>query len=142
MCVSYISGRSPIKNDSIIEIFELIINFIQYFINQKSSFFYCFDIEIKFPSDNEVSELELLNLPDKNSMVDTILEVVFNSAGDRNLFFSSFDSEICHLLSRKQSVYPVFFLTELGKNSNQNSKDSLESTIEFVKSNDIDGIVS
>lgn len=50
-----------------------------------------------------------------NHLVDTILKTVYRLAGNRTIFLSSFSPEICVLLSTKQHVYPVLFLTESGQ---------------------------
>jgi hypothetical protein len=53
-------------------------------------------------------EQERLNVSaERNFYLDTILKVVFDKARGRNLYFSSFDPDICILLARKQVRYPV-----------------------------------
>ncbi|KAJ3159222.1 Glycerophosphocholine phosphodiesterase [Geranomyces michiganensis] len=72
-----------------------------------------FNIEVKYPNLEEAEQDDLQNA-EINVFCDRVLEVVFDHAGDRNIYFSSFHPEVCWMLSMKQNVYPVFFLTEGG----------------------------
>ena len=77
-----------------------------------------------------------------NHMVDTILDMVYRLAGSRAIFFSSFSPEICILLSRKQSRYPVYFLTRAGYlPSNDARAASLLGAVHFARSWNLRGIV-
>jgi glycerophosphodiester phosphodiesterase len=49
-----------------------------------------------------------------NAFVDSVLEVVYRLGGKRNIIFSSFNPDICLLLSWKQPSIPVLFLTDAG----------------------------
>lgn len=71
------------------------------------------NIEVKYPTAAETAMLGL-RYPEANVFVERILDVVFAFAGTRRIMFSSFDADICLMLARKQSEYPVFFLTEAG----------------------------
>jgi len=100
-----------------------------------------FNVEIKYPHDAIFSKANYL---ERNSYLDYILEVVFSHAGNRPLYFSSFDPEICILLSRKQGKYPVFFLTE-GKAGGRRYDprcNSLSSALQFADQLGLAGIVS
>lgn len=78
-----------------------------------------------------------------NLLVDTILETVYRLAANRTVFFSSFSPEVCILLSRKQSVYPVFFLTEAGHIPSADARaSSLQEAIHFAKCWRLPGIIS
>ena len=78
-----------------------------------------------------------------NHLVDTILEKVYQLAGNRIIFFSSFSPEICILLSNKQRSYPVFFLTESGHIPSADARaDSLQQAIHFAKSWGLPGVIS
>lgn len=50
------------------------------------------------------------NYFERNQYVDQVLTDVFRHAGTRRIVFSSFDPDICTLLSLKQNKYPVLFL--------------------------------
>jgi len=68
-----------------------------------------FDVEIKYP---ETEGLRLaLDYPERNHVIDVTLKVVFDYAGNRPIFFSSFDPDVCLMLNLKQPRYPVFLLT-------------------------------
>ncbi len=77
-----------------------------------------------------------------NHLVDTILDKVYRLAGSRTIFLSSFSPEICILLSNKQDVYPVFFLTESGHIPSADARaDSLQEAIHFAKSWRLPGVI-
>jgi len=55
-----------------------------------------------------------MQVPDMNTYVDTVLKVIYDHAGTRNIVFSSFHPDICRHMCLKQPTFPVFFLTEAG----------------------------
>lgn len=78
-----------------------------------------------------------------NHLVDHILDRVYRLAQNRTIFFSSFSPEVCILLSRKQHVYPVYFLTESGHiPSSDACADSLRDAVWFAKSWRLAGVIS
>lgn len=110
-------------------------------------------MEIKFPSLEECEQYAL-TAEEINLFCDEILKCVFDNANERTVFFSSFHPDICVVLSLKQPVYPVFFLTEGGMNSSYTDKryfkvghsdlrcNSLYEAVKFAKQNDLMGIVT
>ena len=60
-----------------------------------------FNIEVKYPNAEE-AEAEDLAHPEINFFCDRILDVVFEHAKERNLYFSSFHPEVCLLMCKKQ----------------------------------------
>lgn len=60
-----------------------------------------FNIEVKYPNTQEAEE-EAPNVVDINVFCDRILDVVFDHAGARNIYFSSFHPEICLMMCKKQ----------------------------------------
>ena len=77
-----------------------------------------------------------------NHLVDTVLDKVYRLAGNRTIFFSSFSPEICILLSTKQDVYPVFYLTESGHIISADARaDSLQEAIHFARSWRLPGVI-
>jgi len=101
-----------------------------------------FNVEIKYP-DNGV--LAKSNYLERNSYVNYILEVIFSHANNRSLYFSSFDPDICILLSRKQRKYPVFFLTEGKATGHRNYDSRCNSVLEsahFAQQLGLNGIVT
>ncbi|KAI1261110.1 Glycerophosphoryl diester phosphodiesterase family-domain-containing protein [Xylariaceae sp. FL1019] len=75
-----------------------------------------FNIEMKYQRLHEAVAAGVAPVAiELNVFVDTVLEMVRHFAGDRPIVFSSFTPEVCILLSLKQKVYPVMFLTNAGK---------------------------
>lgn len=74
-----------------------------------------FNIEMKYPMLFE-TEAEGMDgyAVELNSYVDTILRLVYDLGRKRNIIFSSFNPDICLLLSFKQPSIPVLFLTDAG----------------------------
>mmetsp|Transcript_13114 Transcript_13114/g.52304 ORF Transcript_13114/g.52304 Transcript_13114/m.52304 type:complete len:689 (+) Transcript_13114:22-2088(+) len=102
-----------------------------------------FDIEVKYPHDHQKDGLPAL--PDRNEIVDAILDVVFTYAHvDRQIFFSSFDPPTCQMLALKQPRYPVFFLTTAGYESCPSDPrcNSIYEAVRFAKAANLMGIVS
>ncbi|GMS84356.1 hypothetical protein PENTCL1PPCAC_6531, partial [Pristionchus entomophagus] len=69
-----------------------------------------FNIEVKFPMMQEDGLHECANYFERNNFVDIIIADVLRNALDRRIMFSSFDPDICAMISMKQNRYPVFFL--------------------------------
>lgn len=78
-----------------------------------------------------------------NHLVDSILDRLYRLAKNRPLFLSSFSPEVCVLLSNKQHVYPVFFMTESGENPTSDTRAfSLQEAVCFAKSWRLAGVIS
>ncbi|KAI9843510.1 MAG: Glycerophosphocholine phosphodiesterase [Sclerophora amabilis] len=74
-----------------------------------------FNIEIKYPMLHESEEQEMDTYAvELNSFVDTVLTKVYDLSKKRNVIFSSFNPDICLLLSFKQPSIPILFLTDAG----------------------------
>lgn len=102
-----------------------------------------FDVEIKYPLEEEKEYFGLTKVFERNFLVDHILKVIFDLGQKRKIFFSSFDPEVCCLLASKQTRYPVFFLTESGMTIYKDERcNSIENAIEFCIENGIHGIVT
>lgn len=100
-----------------------------------------FNIEIKYPESEEMERY--FAVAQRNIYVNTILQVIFDNAGDRKCIISSFDPDICYLVAAKQVRYPVFFLTEAGTTiTDDYRKNSMEAAIQFAQSARLFGIVS
>eukprot|EP01138_Halocafeteria_seosinensis_P014288 gb/GECG01014588.1/.p1 GENE.gb/GECG01014588.1/~~gb/GECG01014588.1/.p1 ORF type:complete len:1842 (+),score=248.99 gb/GECG01014588.1/:1-5526(+) len=102
-----------------------------------------FNIEVKYPNPQQALEHGLRPV-DKNTYVERILDCVFTSSvAERKVMFSSFDPDICLLLSKKQGIYPVFLLTAAGTYLYADPrKNSLRAAVRFAVSNGLLGIVS
>lgn len=100
-----------------------------------------FNIEIKYPMKDEL-DLHNLRPVDRNAYVDCILWDVFEYAKDREIVFSSFDPDICVMLSRKQPKYPVMFLTEMGSLMRSDPRcNSPEASVHFALAHSLQGLV-
>jgi glycerophosphodiester phosphodiesterase len=78
-----------------------------------------------------------------NSFVDTVLNQVYELGGERNMIFSSFNPDICLLLSFKQPSIPVLFLTDAGCSPIADIRSSsLQEAIRFASRWNLLGVVS
>lgn len=78
-----------------------------------------------------------------NSFVDTVLTKVYDLGKKRNVIFSSFNPDICLLLSFKQPSIPILFLTDAGTNPVGDIRaSSLQEAIRFASRWNLLGIVS
>lgn len=103
-----------------------------------------FNIECKYPMVDEAEEEETGHImTEMNHWIDTVLQVVYNNANDRNIIFSSFHPDICIMLSLKQPSIPILFLTEGGATKMADSRaSSLQSAVSFARDWNLLGIVS
>lgn len=105
-----------------------------------------FNVEIKCPSAEECSSLGIFRPDNFNEYCDAILLQLVNSIGvhsDRLILISSFDPDICIVVSQKQNLFPVLFLTDGGlvPSSRDSRRNSLRNAYQFAKSTKLDGIV-
>jgi glycerophosphodiester phosphodiesterase len=78
-----------------------------------------------------------------NSFVDTVLTKVYDLGKERKIIFSSFNPDICLLLSFKQPSIPILFLTDAGICSVGDIRaSSLQEAIRFASRWNLLGIVS
>jgi glycerophosphodiester phosphodiesterase len=78
-----------------------------------------------------------------NSFVNTVLTTVYNMDEGRNMIFSSFNPDICLLLSFKQPSIPVLFLTDSGSSPVGDVRaSSLQEAIRFASRWNLLGVVS
>jgi glycerophosphodiester phosphodiesterase len=78
-----------------------------------------------------------------NSFVDTILTKVYDLGVGRDMLFSSFNPDICLLLSFKQPSIPVLFLTDAGASPVGDIRaSSLQEAVRFASRWNLLGIVS
>uniref|UniRef100_A0AAF5CQW7 GP-PDE domain-containing protein n=2 Tax=Strongyloides stercoralis TaxID=6248 RepID=A0AAF5CQW7_STRER len=69
-----------------------------------------FNIEIKYPLLLKDGTHECNYYFERNEFIDVILQDIFEHAKDRRIVFSSFDPDMCTIISQKQNKYPVLFL--------------------------------
>lgn len=103
-----------------------------------------FNIELKYPMLDEAEHETLEEIAiNTNLYVDTILKIVYDeNITGRDIIFSSFNPDICLLLSLKQPSIPVLFLTEGGTQFMADIRaSSLQNAIRFSKNWNLFGIV-
>ncbi|KAK5445148.1 Glycerophosphocholine phosphodiesterase [Exophiala xenobiotica] len=103
-----------------------------------------FNIEMKYPMHWESEEEEMDTYAvELNSFVDTVLTKVYDLGKGRNIIFSSFNPDICLLLSFKQPSIPVLFLTDAGTSAVGDIRaTSLQEAIRFASRWNLLGVVS
>ncbi|KAL5116773.1 Glycerophosphocholine phosphodiesterase [Pleosporales sp. CAS-2024a] len=103
-----------------------------------------FNIEMKYPMLHESEEEEMDQYAvELNSFVDTVLQKVYDLMGKRNVIFSSFNPDICLMLSFKQPSIPVLFLTDAGTSPVGDVRAaSLQEAIRFASRWNLLGVVS
>jgi glycerophosphodiester phosphodiesterase len=103
-----------------------------------------FNVEMKYPMLHESEEQEMDTYAvELNSFVDTVLTKVYDLCKKRKIIFSSFNPDICLLLSFKQPNMPVLFLTDAGTHKVGDIRaSSLQEAIRFASRWNLLGIVS
>ncbi|KAF2833303.1 glycerophosphodiester phosphodiesterase GDE1 [Ophiobolus disseminans] len=103
-----------------------------------------FNIEMKYPMLHESEEEEMDQYAvELNSFVDTVLQKVYDKMGKRNIMFSSFNPDVCLMLSFKQPSIPVLFLTDAGTSPVGDIRAaSLQEAIRFASRWNLLGVVS
>lgn len=96
-----------------------------------------FNIELKF-DDNIIYPNGALSCD-----LQAVLQVVFQHAGNRPIFFSTFQPDAARIARELQSVYPVLFLTEGGTAKyNDARRNSLDDAIRVCQEYNLHGVVS
>jgi glycerophosphodiester phosphodiesterase len=103
-----------------------------------------FNIEMKYPMLHESEEQEMDTYAvELNSFVDCVLTKVYDLGKKRNIIFSSFNPDICLLLSFKQPSIPILFLTDAGTSPVGDIRaSSLQEAIRFASRWNLLGVVS
>ncbi|KAF2003316.1 GDPD-domain-containing protein [Amniculicola lignicola CBS 123094] len=103
-----------------------------------------FNIEMKYPMLHESEEHEMDQYAvELNSFVDTVLKTIYDLANKRNIIFSSFNPDICLMLSFKQPSIPILFLTDAGTSPVGDVRAaSLQEAIRFASRWNLLGVVS
>lgn len=103
-----------------------------------------FNIECKYPMLDEAEHEDIGQIAvEMNHWVDTVLQVVYDNANERDIMFSSFHPDICVMLSLKQPSIPILFLTQGGTSKMADVRaSSLQNAIRFARSWNLLGIVS
>uniref|UniRef100_A0A0A9DPU0 glycerophosphodiester phosphodiesterase n=1 Tax=Arundo donax TaxID=35708 RepID=A0A0A9DPU0_ARUDO len=96
-----------------------------------------FNIELKF--DDNI----LYHRKDLESVLQAVLQVVFQNSSNRPVFFSTFHPDAARMMRELQSLYPVLFLTEGGTaKHNDSRRNSLDEAIRVCLEYGLHGIVS
>jgi len=105
---------------------------------------WCADRHTEYPMLHESEEQEMDTYAvELNSFVDTVLTKVYDLGKKRNILFSSFNPDICLLLSFKQPSIPVMFLTDAGTCPVSDIRaSSLQEAIRFASRWNLLGVVS
>ena len=103
-----------------------------------------FNMEMKYPMLHESEEEEMDTYAvELNSFVDTVLQTVYDLAAGRSMIFSSFNPDVCLLLSFKQPSIPVLFLTDSGTSHVGDVRaSSLQESIRFASRWNLLGVVT
>ncbi|KAL8714353.1 MAG: hypothetical protein Q9220_001686 [cf. Caloplaca sp. 1 TL-2023] len=103
-----------------------------------------FNIEMKYPMLHESEEQEMDTYAvELNSFVDTVLTKVYDLGHGRPIIFSSFNPDICLLLSFKQPSIPILFLTDAGTSPVGDIRaSSLQEAVRFASRWNLLGIVT
>ncbi|KAI0125860.1 Glycerophosphoryl diester phosphodiesterase family-domain-containing protein [Xylariales sp. AK1849] len=132
-------NKGNIRGDCIHEQFVSLRQLFEKFPEEVS-----FDIELKYPMLWECPYWEMEPYwIEMNQYIDTTLNVVFELGGNRSIFFTCFNPEVCILLSTKQKTYPVVFLNDSMVSGPAGDKraTSLQQAIRFARRWDLQGIV-
>ncbi|KAL8695683.1 MAG: hypothetical protein Q9224_003239 [Gallowayella concinna] len=103
-----------------------------------------FNIEMKYPMLHESEEQEMDTYAvELNSFVDKVLEKVYDLGGGRRVIFSSFNPDVCLLLSFKQPSIPILFLTDAGTSPVGDIRaSSLQEAVRFASRWNLLGVVT
>ncbi|KAF7889387.1 uncharacterized protein EAF01_010880 [Botrytis porri] len=103
-----------------------------------------FNVEMKYPMLHETEEQEMDTYAvELNSFCDTVLAKVYDMKQKRKVIFSSFNPDICLLLSFKQPSIPILFLTDAGTSPVGDIRaSSLQEAIRFASRWNLLGVVS
>lgn len=103
-----------------------------------------FNIELKYPMlfESEQEEMDTYAV-ELNSFVDTVLQQAYDLGQGRNMLFSSFNPDVCLLLSFKQPSIPVLFLSDSGSSPAGDIRaGSLQEAVRFASRWNLLGVVS
>ena len=103
-----------------------------------------FNIEMKYPMLQEAEDHDMDTYAiELNSFIDTVLQKVYDLGKSRNIIFSSFNPDVCLLLSFKQPNFPILFLTDADVSAVRDIRaSSLQEAIRFASRWNLLGIVS
>jgi glycerophosphodiester phosphodiesterase len=103
-----------------------------------------FNIELKYPMLDESEEHHMdAYAVELNSFTEAVLEQAYALGNKRHIIFSSFNPDVCLVLSFKQPNFPILFLTDAGASPVADIRaSSLQEAIRFASRWNLLGIVS
>ena len=103
-----------------------------------------YHLGIKYPTLWEAEDRSMeFHAIEVNLYVDTILTMLFEYGGERNITLSSLSPDICIALACKQEIFPILMVNKAGAVPASDIRaGSLKGAFEFAKAWRLDGIVS
>ncbi|KFY43651.1 hypothetical protein V495_03865 [Pseudogymnoascus sp. VKM F-4514 (FW-929)] len=103
-----------------------------------------FNIELKYPMLHESEEHHMdAYAVELNSFTDAVLAQAYELGNQRHVIFSSFNPDVCLVLSFKQPNFPILFLTDAGASPVGDIRaSSLQEAIRFASRWNLLGIVA
>ncbi|KAL5347157.1 Glycerophosphocholine phosphodiesterase [Pseudogymnoascus australis] len=103
-----------------------------------------FNIELKYPMLHESEEHHMdAYAVELNSFTDAVLAQAYELGNQRHLIFSSFNPDVCLVLSFKQPNFPILFLSDAGASPVGDIRaSSLQEAIRFASRWNLLGIVA
>jgi glycerophosphocholine phosphodiesterase GPCPD1 len=102
-----------------------------------------FIVDVKYPTPNSDGQLEYSYFS-RNQVADIIINTLYQHAGDRKIFLSCFDPDLCTMFRIKQPRYPVLYLTDTEEYPEESCADvrcrSLNAAISFALSESLLGV--
>lgn len=103
-----------------------------------------FNIELKYPMLHESEEHHMdAYAVELNSFTDAVLAQAYELGNQRHVIFSSFNPDVCLVLSFKQPNFPILFLSDAGASPVGDIRaSSLQEAIRFASRWNLLGIVA
>ncbi|KAI2003181.1 hypothetical protein LOZ51_000255 [Ophidiomyces ophidiicola] len=104
-----------------------------------------FVLEIKYPRLHEAAEAGVAPMAiELNTYLDAVLDGIYRFGLDRGIILASFTPEVCILLAKKATGFPVFFITNAGKlpiTDMEKRGASLQAGFQFARLWNLAGII-
>ncbi|KAI1958910.1 hypothetical protein LOZ58_004947 [Ophidiomyces ophidiicola] len=104
-----------------------------------------FFVEIKYPRLHEAAEAGVAPIAiELNTYLDAVLERIYRFGLDRGIILASFTPEVCILLAKKATGFPVFFITNAGKlpiTDMEKRGASLQASVQLARLWNLAGII-
>ncbi|KAI1925710.1 hypothetical protein LOZ65_002752 [Ophidiomyces ophidiicola] len=104
-----------------------------------------FFVETKYPRLHEAAEAGVAPIAiELNTYLDAVLERIYRFGLDRGIILASFIPEVCILLAKKATGFPVFFITNAGKlpiTDMEKRGASLQASVQLARLWNLAGII-